>query len=195
MVVENWEAWNFMALSNADRQRTYRERNASVTRNATAVTNSNVLYNKKRNNKREDPPLPPIDSEPEKRTPADSASKLTLRQAEYRKAYEQGIAAGKGQPYSMPNEPWETAALHQAIASHAVYSRDHSENGKRRGEKCRGNDLIVWIGWMAEEFAKSVLRASSKQQSAIGWYSSFSPKGFLKWLNEQSATEEAKSVP
>lgn len=97
------------------------------------------------------------------------------REDAYRGAYEAGVTAGKGSGYGMPRN--QAGELHQAILVHA--------KGGRTGKPLRGDRLLEWIRVMAEEFATWLREQAEKNPDAVGWYSGYGPRGFLKWLNEQ----------
>jgi hypothetical protein len=92
---------------------------------------------------------------------------VTSRQLDYQRAYESGIAQGKGAPYAMP-EP-QRCELHRAIATFAR---------NRDGVAYRGESVLRWITHTAKEFAQQV------RGKEATYYSSFGPRGFVKWLNE-----------
>ena len=95
----------------------------------------------------------------------------------YQRAYESGIreGLGNGSGYGMPEN--QRGALHQAILAHSE---------KRKGEK-----LLAWISAAAADFAEDIKRRPDEQK----FYSSFGPRGFLKWLNDQAAKVEARAIP
>lgn len=131
----------------------------------------------------EESPLPPDDSntdwgiEPERASVVQPiaeepvapppAAGVTPRQLEYQRAYESGIAQGKGAPYAMP-EP-QRPELHRAIGTFAK---------TREGVSYRGESVLRWITHTAKEFAQQV------RGKEATYYSSFGPRGFVKWLNE-----------
>lgn len=90
-------------------------------------------------------------------------------QARYQQSYEAGIEAGKGSPYAMPGT--QRGELHQGILKH----------GFVRGEKLRGERLQRWVTSQARQFSAWL---SQQDPKTIGVYSSYGPRGWLKWLNE-----------
>jgi len=113
---------------------------------------------------------------------ANEAEQVPTREDAYREAYERGVAKGKGGPYAMPRE--QQGHLHQAIKAFA--------KGGRTGRVFRGDELLEWIAVLAEEFAEHVVR--HKDERAVGWYSGYGPKGFLKYLNEQATRRAEREV-
>jgi len=105
---------------------------------------------------------------------------LPPSQVHYQQAYESGIARGKGAPFAMPGNQRE--CLHQAILTHA--------RSNKTGKEFRGETLLEWIGDHAEGFAEWL----TKKPDEVAFYSSFGPRGFLKWLNERQRTEEARRI-
>ena len=99
--------------------------------------------------------------------------KRELAVERYRKAYEAGIAKGKGGPFAMPRG--QDGELHSALLAHA--------RGGTTGNPLRGDILLQWISAYAESFAQWLAKEDSRM---IGIYSAYGPKGFLRWLNEQS---------
>lgn len=104
--------------------------------------------------------------------PANPPAGVTERHLEYQRAYESGVAAGKGAPYAMPEA--QRADLHRIIA---VFGKN------REGKPYRGDHLDAWITHTAKEFATQV-RGREAQ-----FYSAFGPRGCLKFLNEAEVTE------
>lgn len=104
------------------------------------------------------------------------------REQDYQRAYEQGVARGKGGAYAMPGQ--QRGELHQAILAHG--------RGGKTGKALRGDRLLEWIGDLAEDFARFV--AEHPDGRAVGWYSGYGPKGWLKYLNEQATRRAEREV-
>lgn len=107
----------------------------------------------------------------------------------YRQAYERGIADGKKSPYAMPGGGYHAAALHQAILVHARWTK-----GPKAGQAVRGDDLLAWIEAFAHDFAADVTDWSEKDPKQVAYFSSYGPKGFIRWLNERRTKREAREV-
>jgi hypothetical protein len=101
-------------------------------------------------------------------------------QARYAAAYAEGVAAGKGGPYAWPETKYAQWDLGKIIAT---FAKDDA------GKKYKGDQLLRWIRWAASAFAKDVT-----ERDVVRFYSSFDPRGCLKWLNEQASAEEARNV-
>jgi hypothetical protein len=97
---------------------------------------------------------------------------VTATQLGYQRAYETGIARGKQSPYAMPSD--QRGFLHTVLTTFAR---------NREGKAIRGDKLTEWIIVQAESFAQQV-RGKDAQ-----FYSSFGPKGFLKFMNEAEIEE------
>jgi hypothetical protein len=104
----------------------------------------------------------------------------SIREHEYRKAYERGVTEGKGMPFSMPNGTYDSGALHQAILAHARHD----------GKRVTGPKLLEWIADHAHDFATWL----AKHPDETKFYSAFGPKGFLRWLNERTKQRESREV-
>lgn len=103
-----------------------------------------------------------------------STGKENLREQEYQRAYELGIQAGKKSPYAMPEA--QRGALHQALATFGV---------SITGKKLRGALLLAWIQGSAKAFALWL----SRRPDEASYWSSYGPRGWLRWLNEKPAGE------
>lgn len=102
-------------------------------------------------------------------------------QQRYREAYEAGVAKGKGSPFAMPRG--QDGDLHTALLAHA--------RGGTTGKPLRGDVLLQWIGVYAEAFAQWL---TTQDEKTLAFYSSYAPRGFLKWLNEQDRGARRKSA-
>lgn len=102
------------------------------------------------------------------------------REQDYQRAYERGVAEGKGSPYAMPEN--QRAALHQAILAHAK---------DREGKARRGEDLLRWITSQARQFAAFV----QKKPDELKFWSGYGPRGWLKWLNETPIRRLPRPAP
>lgn len=100
--------------------------------------------------------------------------------ARYQAAYAAGIARGKCSPWVWPGGKYAEWDLGKIISGHAV-----DPNGK----PYRGEQLLRFVETTAAEFASDVIEAKTAQ-----YYSAFSPKGCLKWLNEAALAAEARRV-
>lgn len=101
-------------------------------------------------------------------------------QARYAEAYARGIAKGKGSPYVWPGTKYAAWDLGKVIANHAKDTK---------GKAYRGDQLLRFIEWQANEFAADVTKAGTAK-----FYFAFDPRGCLKWLNEDAQAEEARRV-
>lgn len=107
------------------------------------------------------------------------AEQLEQRESQYRDAYERGISAGKRSPFAMNR--FQQAELNQAIKTHAK---------RRNGTQIRGDDLLGWIEAAADDFASWL----SGKPDKVSFFSSYQPRGFIKFLNEAAQAAEAKEV-
>jgi hypothetical protein len=98
----------------------------------------------------------------------------------YSSAYEAGIARGKCTPYVWPGTKYAEWDLGKIIKG---FAKDPE------GVAYRGDQLLRWIEHTAGEFASDVTSRNKSQ-----YYSSFDPRGCLKWLNEDALAEEARRV-
>jgi len=101
-------------------------------------------------------------------------------QARYAEAYARGITKGKGTPYIWPATKYAGWDLGKIIQSHA---KDPA------GKAYRGDQLLRFIEWQANEFAADVTK-----QGTSKFYFAFDPRGCLKWLNEDAQAAEARRV-
>ena len=108
------------------------------------------------------------------------AQKMAMRELEYRTAYCAGVAEGKGGPYSWPGGLYEQGTLNECIKTFG--------KGKH-GKPFKGPNVLEWISDWSHDFASEVLARGEVQ-----YYSAFGPKGFRKWLNEQSIKQLEKEV-
>lgn len=111
------------------------------------------------------------------------AERLANRESLYRDAYQRGISAGKGGGFAMNR--FQQGELNQAIATHG-----RSQKPGRKGQALRGDELLRWLEAAATDFAEWL----AKRPDKIGFYSSFEPRGFLKFLNEDAMAVEAREV-
>lgn len=127
---------------------------------------------------RNDDGVPPEAEEPEpEENPID-------REAEYKRAYEAGIAKGKGSAYMMPRG--QQGDLNESLPAFA--------RGGKSGKALRGDRLLEWIAIFAEDFAKFVTDRAKQEPRVVTWYSGYGPRGFVKWLNEGALLDEARDV-
>jgi len=90
------------------------------------------------------------------------------REQDYQRAYEAGIAAGKGSPYAMPEN--QRGALHQGMLAHGYVG----------GKRVRGPELLAWIERQARQFAAWLVKQDAK---TVAFHSSYGPRGWLQWMN------------
>jgi hypothetical protein len=129
-----------------------------------------------------DPPIPPASDsnddwgiEPERESAVQPIAETPSEQR-YQAAYEAGAEAGLGRPFGLPEK--QRGELHQAIAKHA---RD------AEGRALRGEVLLDWIRWHAEEFTRWV---SAKPADEQRFWSGFGPRGMFRWLNEVPVNQQ-----
>jgi hypothetical protein len=103
------------------------------------------------------------------------AREVRPAEQEYQRAYERGIAKGKGSPFAMPEG--QRGELHQAMLAHSA---------GRRGER-----LLAWIEGEAEDFATWLAKKDTK---TVEYYSGFGPRGWLRFMNT-TPIEPAKPAP
>lgn len=95
---------------------------------------------------------------------------------EYRGAYVRGIERAKGSGFVFPER--QQGDLNRAIVAHGR---------KRDGTPIRAPDLFGWIEDAAADFVNDLHdRREKTGKDEVTFYSSFAPRGFAKWLNEQS---------
>lgn len=111
----------------------------------------------------------------------------TLR---YREAYREGIAKGKGSPFAWPPGPkaddWADKDLGHVIT---VFARSRST-----GKAIRGPDLLLWIAAAAEDFSSAVAEGVRTATDDPKYWSNYAPKGLLRFLNQDTQSEEARNV-
>lgn len=103
-------------------------------------------------------------------------------EALYRSLYCRAVAVAKGSPYQWPDAPKDfknQGVLNVALATFAVAD----------GKALRGRDLVAWIDSHVRAFVRHVIRIGDKP----GFWSSFGPPGFVKWLNEGAPGREAEA--
>lgn len=98
----------------------------------------------------------------------------------YREAYAAGVRRGKAGSWSWPGTKYADWDIGKIIKDHC---KDPS------GKPYKGEQLLRCIEHNAAEFVSDVLERKISQ-----YYSAFSPKGCLKWLNEADMLEEARRV-
>jgi len=108
---------------------------------------------------------------------------IEVRELEYKLAYERGIVAGKGGRYVLSVE--HIGWLNELLPAFA-----RSDRSDRFGKRLRGDELLQWIAFEAEHFARWL---AAKSEKDISVYSSFGPKGFRKYLNEAVSLEQRAS--
>lgn len=100
----------------------------------------------------------------------------------YREAYCEGIREGTGSPYAWTNSRYDDEQLGTAIAT---FGRT------RAGHAHRGDKLLAWIRAAASDFAEHVVALPPDQAK---YWSHFGPKGFVRFLNQDRLTAEARRV-
>lgn len=106
--------------------------------------------------------------------------KRELSMDRYQAAYAAGVSRGKGSPWVWPGTKYAEWDLGKIIKGHAKDPKGHGY---------RGDQLLRFLEHTAAEFASQVFHDQKSQ-----YYSSFEPRGCLKWLNEQGLAEEARRV-
>ena len=132
---------------------------------------------------------PPTGSPPEQIPPeADSGTMQVAepsRDAKYMAAYVRGIEGGKRGPYVPPGTLADQGRLNVALAK---FGRDGD------GKALRGEALLGWIEDAASDFATDVTRLSQEDPRQVEFFSGFAAKGFVRWLNVQEMSKEARRV-
>lgn len=126
----------------------------------------------------DDPGAPANDSEPSELT---KAQKLEAWESKVRDAYCRGISAGKGGAFAWPGGNQDQGLLNQCVKAFG--------RAKNKDDPFRGEAVTEWTFNFAGAFALDVVEKGTSK-----YYSAFSPKGFMRWLNEYHQQNEARRV-
>lgn len=107
----------------------------------------------------------------------------------YRRAYCAGISAAKGSPFAWPSGPAEKFADQDLGNVIATFAFSQTTAQAHRGEK-----LLGWIEAAAADFAEHVMEGVKAGKDDPKYWSSYNPKGLLRFLNQDAQATEARDV-
>lgn len=122
---------------------------------------------------------PERDMDPEREAVTALPDWVQARDVEYMTAYVRGIESGKAGTYVFP---MDSAALYELRRALTAFAKKRAT-----GQPIKGNELLSWIEAAAHDFASSITSSGKAQ-----FYSSYGPRGFVKWLNEEETKQEAR---